>query len=204
MDETLKIIPEILDYNKNAQNIFSVASRVDKGKPEPKPEESIAKRVILRRAEVAKFIGEEKNIINKLYKEYFTIYQSRSHMYKKLRKTEGEKNEDQVYLIKEVLNRMEKAIKNVSENKTFKIKENKKKINIVERILYFNQLERKGQRLEILTPNQMLRRLPITLAQLKAENNSEKLKNEIRQLLYSLYRSKKLTKNVYNNLINSI
>ena len=52
----------------------------------------------------------------------------------------------------------------------------------------------KGSRLKILMPNQILSRLPITLAQLKAENNSEKLKNEIRQLLYSLYRSKKLTK----------
>ena len=50
----------------------------------------------------------------------------------------------------------------------------------------------------------MFSRLPITLDQLKAGNNSEKLKNEIRQLLYSLYRSKKLTKNVYNNLINAI
>ena len=45
-----------------------------------------------------------------------------------------------------------------------------------------------GQGLKILTPNQMLSRLPITLAQLKGGNNSEKLKNEIRQLLYSLYR----------------
>ena len=61
-----------------------------------------------------------------------------------------------------------------------------------------------GKGLKILTPNQMLSRLPISLAQLKAGNNSEKLKNEIRQLLYSLYRSKKLTKNVYNNLINTI
>ena len=50
----------------------------------------------------------------------------------------------------------------------------------------------------------MLRRLPISLAHLKAGNNSEKRKNEIRQLFYSLYRSKELTKNVYNNLINSI
>ena len=48
----------------------------------------------------------------------------------------------------------------------------------------------------------MLSRLPISLAQLKAENNSEKLKNEIRQLLYSLYRSKKLSKTIYNNFIN--
>ena len=50
----------------------------------------------------------------------------------------------------------------------------------------------------------MLRRLPISLAQLKKGMNYEKLKNEIRQLLYSLYRSKKPTKNVYNNLINAI
>ena len=57
---------------------------------------------------------------------------------------------------------------------------------------------------EILTPDQMLCKLPITLAQLKAGNNSEKSKNEIRQLLYSLYLSKKLTKIIYNNLINTI
>ena len=54
-----------------------------------------------------------------------------------------------------------------------------------------NQEER---RLKILTPDQKLSRLPITLAQLKAENNSEKLKNEIRQLLYYLYCSEKLSK----------
>ena len=64
--------------------------------------------------------------------------------------------------------------------------------------------EQRGQGLEILTPSQMLGRLPITLAQLEAGNNSEKFKNEIRQLLYSLYCSKKLTKTIYNNLINTI
>ena len=62
--------------------------------------------------------------------------------------------------------------------------------------------EAKG--LKILTPNQMLSRLAISLAQLKAGNNSEKLKNEIRQLLYSLYRSKKLTKQIYKSLIDII
>ena len=50
----------------------------------------------------------------------------------------------------------------------------------------------------------MLSRLPIALAQLEAGNNSEKLENERRQLLYSLYRSKKLTKTIYNRLINNI
>ena len=64
---------------------------------------------------------KKKNINNKLFKEYFTIYQSPGHMYKKLCEREGKRNEDQVYLIKEVLNRMKKAIKNVSENETLKI-----------------------------------------------------------------------------------
>ena len=61
-----------------------------------------------------------------------------------------------------------------------------------------------GKGLKILTPSQMLGRLPISLAQLKAGNNSGKLKNEIRQLLYSLYKSKKLTKDIYKSLINII
>ena len=65
-------------------------------------------------------------------------------------------------------------------------------LKIIEEILDFNKKIQK-QRVKILTPNQMLSRLPISLAQLKAGNNSEKLKNEIRQILYSLYRSKKLT-----------
>ena len=61
-----------------------------------------------------------------------------------------------------------------------------------------------GQGLTILTPNQMLSRLPIALAQLKTGNNSEKLKNEIRQKLYSLYRSKKLTKQICKSLVDII
>ena len=61
-----------------------------------------------------------------------------------------------------------------------------------------------GSGLKILTNKQMLNRLPILLAQRKAGNNSKSLKNEIRQILYSLYRSKVLTKSVYNNFIKSI
>ena len=63
---------------------------------------------------------------------------------------------------------------------------------------------KKGERLKILTNKQMLNRLPILLAQLEVGNNSIKLKNEARQILYSLYRSKVLTKTVYNNLIKSV
>ena len=63
---------------------------------------------------------------------------------------------------------------------------------------------KKGQGLKILTPNQVISRLLISLAHLKAGNNSEKLRNEIRQLLYSLCRSKKLTKNIHKSLIDII
>ena len=64
--------------------------------------------------------------------------------------------------------------------------------------------ETKGTGFKILTPKQMLQRLPIALAQVKAGNNSESLLNEIRQIVYSLYQSKQITKKVYNNIIKSI
>ena len=69
-------------------------------------------------------------------------------------------------------------------------------LRIINNILDFNKEIQKQQcsGLKMLTLNQMLSRLPISLAQLKAGNNSVKLKNEIRQILYSLCRSKKLTK----------
>ena len=82
-----------------------------------------------------------------------------------------------------------------------KVEENEKIIDIVERNLELNQEKHSGKGFKILTPDQMLSRLAITLAQLKAANNSEKLENEIRQLLYSLYRSKKLAKQLYKSLI---
>ena len=77
-------------------------------------------------------------------------------------------------------------------------------MNTAARILDLNKQNQKGKGLKILTLQQMLNRLPISLVQLKAGNNSEKLKNEIRQLLYSLYRSKKLSKTIYNHLFNAI
>ena len=72
----------------------------------------------------------------------------------------------------------------------------KKMLKIVSTILDFNlnKQSQQGQGLKILTSNQTLSRLLVSLAQLKAGNNSEKPKNEISQLLYSLYRSKNLQK----------
>ena len=71
-------------------------------------------------------------------------------------------------------------------------------------IFQVSKESQEGEGLKILTPNQMLKRSPIALAQVKAGNNSEILLNEIRKIVYSLYRSKEVTKKVYNNIINSI
>ena len=67
-----------------------------------------------------------------------------------------------------------------------------------------DEKEKRAAGLKILTPKQMLQRLPIALAQVKAGNNSENLLNEIRQIVYSLYQSKEITKKVYNNIIKSM
>ena len=68
----------------------------------------------------------------------------------------------------------------------------------------YDAKQQKGTGLKILTPKQMLKRLPIALAQISAANNSESLLNEIMQIVYSLYRSKEITKKVYSNIIKSI
>ena len=64
--------------------------------------------------------------------------------------------------------------------------------------------KQEGTELKILTPKQMLQRLPIFLAQIKAGNNSQILLNEIRQIVYSLYQSKEIIKKVYHNILKSI
>ena len=103
-------------------------------------ERSIAEGSKFRREKIAEIEREEKNINNELFKEYFTNYQSPSNMYKKLRETEGIRNEDRVYLIKQVLKKMKKkTVRNVPEGNASKIETNEKIIDIVERILYFNQ-----------------------------------------------------------------
>ena len=80
-------------------------------------------------------------------------------------------------------------------------------VNELERAIFgydYENEELSGSGFKILTNKQMLNRLPILLAQTQAGNNSSKLKNEARQILYSLYRSKLLTKTVYNNLVKAI
>ena len=123
-------------------------------------------------------------------------------MYKNLNTTTNiEKNKTKVNKIKNNLANLMADIENNSTNNAEKIRNRNTMVGIVELILEFNQLDHEGSGLKLLTPNQLLGRLPISLAQLKAGNNFEKLKNEIRQILYSLYRKNKLTKNVYKSLI---
>ena len=114
-----------------------------------------------------------------------------------------EKNNKLVSVINIGLKDLKKEIEEMSKEE----KENEKSdkiVEIVEEILNFNKQIQQGKGFKILTPNQMLSRLPISLAKIKSGNNSRNLKNEIRQLLYSLYRSQNMTKQVYNNLINYI
>ena len=89
-------------------------------------------------------------------------------------------------------------------NDTKKTPREEKILEVIKDILKFNEQNQQRKGIKILTPNQMLNRLSIHLAQLQAGNNSNKLKNEIRQLLYSLYRSKNMAKQIYKSLISII
>ena len=138
------------------------------------------------------------------FKHYFG-YQSLAAMLKHLIDTDGKINTD---LADSIQNKLSNLMENFLSIYEEEAKSNRldKTLKIVGEILKFNKKYQKqeGHRLKILTPEQMLSRLPISLIQLKAGNNSEKLKNEIRQLLYSLYRSKKLSKTIYKHLMNTI
>ena len=147
---------------------------------------------------------EKLPINNELFKKHFKLERP-VFLYKVLYETNNdkEKNSKLVNIFNSGLEDLEKEIKEMSKEE-IEIEKPYNIVKVVKKILEINKINQQGKGLKILTPNQMLSRLPITLAQLKAGNNSEKLKNEIRQLLYSLYRSKNMTKQVYNNLINYI
>ena len=121
--------------------------------------------------------------------------------FKHLKNNAG-RNKIQAGLINSGLRDLKEEIEDMSEQEK-ETKNPNEIVDIVEKILGFNR-QQQGQGIKILTPNQTLSRLPISSAQLKAGNNSEKLKNEIRKLLYSLYRSEKVTKNIYKSLIDII
>ena len=152
-----------------------------------------------------------KSIINKeglyindeLFKKYFKV-ENPNLMYKVLSETNNkEKNNQLVNIFNSGLKDLESEIKYMSK-KERKTKKPNSIVAVVKTILDFNKHAQKGQGLKTLTPKQMLNRLPIVLAQLQAGNNSNKQNSIIRQLLYSLYRSKNMTEQVYKSLIGII
>ena len=146
-------------------------------------------------------IKEQQKTINmNLFKEHFN-FAGPTDVAKKLFKAKDKKeNNELVEPIKVKWIDLKDEIKKMSKDEK-QIEQPDKILEIVEEIIIFNRENRKQQDsgLKILTPNQMLSRLSITLAQLKAGINSENLKNLVRKLLYSLYRSKR-TKQLYKSL----
>ena len=100
-------------------------------------------------------------------------------MLKSLYKANTSQNNELVSLINSGLKDLKEEIKKMSEEEK-EIEDPESIVEIVEEILKFNEQNQQGEGIKILTPNQMLSRLPISLAQLEAGNNSNKLKNEIR------------------------
>ena len=134
-------------------------------------------------------IKKEPDINGELFMKYFN-FQNPSDMLKNLYQiNDKERKNKLVNVINSGLKDLIKRLKEIKEMSKEE-RENKKPdkiVEIVEDILRFIKQKQEGQGIKILTPNQMLSRLPISLAQLKAGSNSEKLKSEIKQLLYPLY-----------------
>ena len=171
------------------------SKKLDKKEPPKKLTKDVASNFI-------EWVNEKEADINSgIFQRYFK-FQRPSDMLKSVYKINDKKN-DLVNVIRSGLNDLKREIENMGEEEK-KFEKPDEIVNIVEEILEFNKQNQSGQGLKILTPDQMLSRLPITLAQLKAGNNFEKLINEIRQLLHSLYRSKNLSKRIYNHLIKTI
>ena len=146
---------------------------------------------------------KETGINYKLFEEHFK-FQRPSDILKSVYKTNDKKNNSKLV---NIIKSESSDLKNEAEDMSKEEKEIKKLceiIYIVKEILKFNKQNQQGQGLKILTPDQMLNRLPTSLAQSTAENNSQKLNNKISQLLYSLYRSKQLTKQLYKSLVYTI
>ena len=122
---------------------------------ETKFERSIADRIKSRKERLDIINKNEENINNELFKEYFD-YSNPDTMIKRLKNVNDEINKNMVESINKSLNKMKKIIKNVPENKTFKIEENKKIIDFVERILDLNRDKQLGLGLKILTQTKRL------------------------------------------------
>ena len=176
-------------------------SKTNEEKSEEKSEEELKKQI----NNTFTFIAEGIN--NDLFTKYFDFLKP-SAMAKQLYEIILKDKKKNNMLVEEIKNRQSNLNNETKEMSKEEIGNEKPNqiLEIINEILDFNKeiQEQRGLDLKILTPNQMLSRLPICLAQLKVGNNSQKLKKEITQLLHSLYRSKKLTKQLYKSLVDII
>ena len=161
------------------KGLFPYKGNVFKVKEEELEEESEEESEEEIKDDYKKFIeyteSESKGINYDLFKDYFKFVVS-SSLAKRLYEIKNKnKNNNLVIVIKSGLSDLKDKIKEMSEDEK-EIEQPDKILKIVEKILEFNKQNQSGHGLKILTPNQMLRRLPISLAQLKAGNNSQKLK----------------------------
>ena len=180
IDEKREKIDGIRKYNiliilKNIDLIFTGAYLHYKHVPkETMFQGSIAEKITWRSERLDEIKRKEQNINDELFNAYFTDYQNPSGMYKKLSETKRTVNEVREDSIKKVLGKLKRIIEYAPIDDAFKIEENEQMIDVIEKILEFNNKIQSGHGLKILTPSQMLSRLPISLAQWNAGNNSEK------------------------------
>ena len=196
-DDTIDLFEKgIFLYN----NVF----KTKKEESEEESEENKLEKIKDDYKKFMKYIADESKEINyELFENYFNFV-APTFLTKKLYEIKNKKeNNKLVNLIKSGLIDLKNKIKEMSEDGKEAEKPDKI-LKIVKEVLKLNKQNQSGKGLKILTTNQMLSGLPITLAQLKAGNTSKKFKNEIRQLLYSLCRSKQLTKQLYKSLVDII
>ena len=147
---------KLLEYQSNS-----------KSKLKPKSEESIPERTKIRRQIIDENGKKEKTIDLDLFNYYFKY------------SSDTGSNKVKVDFIKNDMTNLKKDIENVSKDGVDKIEKMNKIADIVELILYFNDEDQEGKGLKILTPSQILSRLPLSLAQLKTGNNSENSKTKL-------------------------
>ena len=140
-----RLLKKFLITMKMLKKNFQLASKIDKGKSELKFKKSITERVKSRRQRKDIINKKKENINNEFFKEYFN-YSNPDTMIKRLKDASDEKNKNMVKLINKNLNKMKKIIKNVPKDKQFKIEENEKIIDIVEKILELNKEKTIGVR----------------------------------------------------------
>ena len=203
-EETLSTAEKLLNNKQEVINAFKtgIFPYIDGFQTKKESEEESDEK--LDENKFFKYIeNQSKSIDYDLFETHFNVI-APTVLAKTLFETKNKKNNnDLVNVSNSELKDLKEEITNISEEGK-KIEKPNDITKIFAEILEFSKKIRSGKGLKILTPNQILSRLPIALAQLKIGNNSVKLGNEIRHLFYYLYRSEKPTKHLYKSLIDTI